>query len=422
MHVLLIPFGSAGDVHPFIGIAQALRSRGHRVTFLLNEYFGPLVRGLGFESVPLGDDHLLVEVTKNPDLWHPKRGFRLVMEGALEGARRIYRLIAERREPGETVLVAGSLAIGARLAQEKFGIPLATVHLQPSIFRSVHETPISGELAMKDWWPKPLKRSLYWLIDTLVVDRLLTRGLNVFRAELGLSPVRRAMHSWWNSPQLVLGLFPDWFGPRQPDWPPQVRLTGFPLYDERDVVPLDTSLAAFLDAGPPPLAFTPGSAMRHGRPFFEAALDACRRLGRRGLFLTRFPEQLPGDRPEDVRHSAYAPFSLLLPRVSALVHHGGIGTTAQALAVGTPQLVMPMAYDQFDNAARLRRLGVGLSLPVARFRGPAVAEALQDLLDSAEVSARCREIAGRFRDTRPLDEACVAIETLAVPLASHSRA
>jgi UDP:flavonoid glycosyltransferase YjiC (YdhE family) len=90
------------------------------------------------------------------------------------------------------------------------------------------------------------------------------------------------------------------------------------------------------------------------------------------------------------------------------------------LAAGIPQLVMPMAFDQFDNAARLRRLGVGLSLRVARFRGPAVAEALQDLLDSAEISARCREIAGRFRDTRPVDEACVAIETLAVPLASHS--
>ena len=55
MHVLLIPFGSAGDVHPFLGIALALRARGHRVTFLLNEYFGPLARSLGFESVPLGD-------------------------------------------------------------------------------------------------------------------------------------------------------------------------------------------------------------------------------------------------------------------------------------------------------------------------------------------------------------------------------
>src|SRR5512135_928511 len=270
-------------------------------------------------------------------------------------------------------------------------------------------------LAMRDWWPRSLKRFFYWTIDALVVDRHLTTGLNAVRAELGLPPVRRAMHTWWNSPQLVLGLFPAWFGPPQPDWPPQTRLTGFPLYDERDATPPDPELTAFLDAGAPPIVFTPGSAMQHGRPFFEAAADACRRLGRRGLLLSRFPEQLPADVPEGVRHLAYAPFSRLLPRAAALVHHGGIGTSAQGMAAGLPQLGMPLAHDQFDNAARLRRLGVARSLAVGRFRGPAVAAALRSLLDSPEVSARCREVAGRFRDARPLDEACDAVGSLAAP-------
>ncbi|HMB04099.1 MAG TPA: glycosyltransferase [Isosphaeraceae bacterium] len=420
MHILLAPFGSAGDVHPFVGLAQALRARGHRVTFLLHDYFGRLVRGLGFESVAMGNDYLAPEIMKDPDLWHPTRSFKLVMGLALEGTREIFRLIAERYVPGESCVLAGSLAFGARLAQEKLRVPTATVHLQPGSFRSAYQAPVYPTLAMRDWWPRSLKRFFYWTIDALVVDRHLTTGLNAVRAELGLPPVRRAMHTWWNSPQLVLGLFPAWFGPPQPDWPPQTRLTGFPLYDERDATPPDPELTAFLDAGAPPIVFTPGSAMQHGRPFFEAAADACRRLGRRGLLLTRFPEQLPVDVPEGVRHLAYAPFSRLLPRAAALVHHGGIGTSAQGMAAGLPQLVMPLAHDQFDNAARLRRLGVARSLAVGRFRGPAVAAALRSLLDSPEVSARCREVAGRFRDARPLDEACDAVGSLAAPPMSRS--
>jgi UDP:flavonoid glycosyltransferase YjiC (YdhE family) len=179
---------------------------------------------------------------------------------------------------------------------------------------------------------------------------------------------------------------------------------------------MSPELAAFLADGPPPIAFTPGSANLHGRPFFEAAVDACTRLGRRGVLLTRFPEQVPSGLPSGVRHFAYAPFSQLLPRASALVHHGGIGTAAQGMAAGVPQLIMPLAHDQFDNVARMRRLGIARALPPARFRGPALARALGTLLDSPEVAARCRAVAGRFADDpRPMERASEAIESLARP-------
>jgi UDP:flavonoid glycosyltransferase YjiC (YdhE family) len=396
MHILLVPFGSAGDVHPFVGLGLALRARGHRVTFFLHEQFGPLARTLGFETIPLGVGFSVEEIQDNPDLWHPIRSFPLVMGFAVMAAREVYDRIAERYTPGETIVAGGSLAFGVRLAQEKLGITAATVHLQPGVLRSVYQSPVYPGLKIRDGWPKPLKRLLHWGMDALMVDRHLTPGLNAVRAELGLPPVRRPLESWWNSPQLVLGLFPAWFAPPQPDWPSQVRLTGFPMYDERDETPPDPELDAFLAAGEPPVVFTPGSAMKHGRPFFEAAAGACRLLGRRGVFLTRFPEQVPAAMPEGVRHFAYAPFSRILPRAAAIAHHGGIGTTAQGLAAGLPQLVMPLAHDQFDNAARLARLGVGRALPPKRFRGPAVAQALRALLDSPAVAARCREAAGRF--------------------------
>jgi rhamnosyltransferase subunit B len=99
-----------------------------------------------------------------------------------------------------------------------------------------------------------------------------------------------------------------------------------------------------------------------------------------------------------------------LPRAAALVHHGGIGTLSQGFAAGLPQLVMPMSFDQPDNAARLKRMGAGLALPRRRFRSAIVATALAQLLDSAEIAARCREIAGRIIPNRAVEMACEVIE------------
>jgi rhamnosyltransferase subunit B len=353
---------------------------------------------------------------RDPDLWHPRRGFGVVARGIVEHVRIAYPLIVEQYElePGETVVVAGSMAFATRLAQEKHGIPTATVHLQPSILHSNFETSVYPSLPMPRWVPRWFKRAFFDLLFTKFADPLIVPSLNAFRAELGLPPVKDVMRGWMHSPQLVLGLFPDWFGPVQPDWPPQTRPVGFPLYDERDATPLPADLDAFLGAGSPPIAFTPGSANVHGRPFFEAAIDACARLGRRGLLLTRHAEQLPTGLPEGVRHVSYAPFGLLLPKVAALVHHGGIGTSAQGMASGVPQLVMPLSHDQFDNVARMSRLGVARSLSLRRFQGPRVAEALSTLLSSPQVAEACQAVAARFtQGPRPLVAACEAIEALA---------
>jgi UDP:flavonoid glycosyltransferase YjiC (YdhE family) len=97
-----------------------------------------------------------------------------------------------------------------------------------------------------------------------------------------------------------------------------------------------------------------------------------------------------------VRHAAFVPFRWLVPRSAALVHHGGIGTLSQGLAGGVPQIVMPMGFDQFDNAARIERLGVGLALPRKAFRGPALAGLLGKLLTDRNVTDRCRGVADRF--------------------------
>jgi rhamnosyltransferase subunit B len=212
----------------------------------------------------------------------------------------------------------------------------------------------------------------------------------------------------------VLGLFPDWFGPPQPDWPPNTRAVGFPLWDSHADAHLSEAVHEFLAAGSPPIAFSPGSANREAQSFFAAAVDACRRLGRRGILLTKYADQLPSTLPETVRYFGFVPLSKLLPHTAALVHHGGIGTSAQGLAAGVPHLVQPMSYDQFDNSRRLVRLGVAQEISRRAFRGPAVAAALLPLLESSDTAARCRELAARCDGPAALAAACDALEELIV--------
>ena len=413
MHILLVPFGSHGDVHPFLALGQALRGRGHQITFFLNEMFGPLVRGLGFEHVPLGDDERLAEVQNNPDLWHPRKAFKVVAKVMLEAARLTYPLIVERIISGETVVVGGSMAFSARLAHEKTGVPAATVHLQPAVFFSNDETPTFAYLGAVTHWPRWFKRPFFDFIYSRGIDPSIAPGLNAFRAELGLPPVRDIMRDYLHAPQLVLGFFPSWFAAPRWDWPKQTKLVGFPLFDERDATPISPELEAFLDAGTAPIAFTPGSGNLHARAFFDASAQACHLLGRRGILLSRFAENVPPALPEGVVHCPYAPFGMLLPRIAALVHHGGIGTSAQAMASAVPQLVMPLAYDQFDNAARMMKRGIARALLPAKFRGPAVANELHTLFDDPGLKRNCVETAALFdKDPHPMQAACDAIENL----------
>jgi UDP:flavonoid glycosyltransferase YjiC (YdhE family) len=232
--------------------------------------------------------------------------------------------------------------------------------------------------------------------------------LNPFRREHGLPEARNVVTEWWHSPDRVIGLFPGWFGPPQPDWPPQARLTGFPLYEEPGE--LDPALEGWISDGEPPVVFTPGSAMAHGAEFFAAAVAALKLLGRRGLLLSQFPETVPRDLPPSVRHAQWAPMSKLLHRCAMLAYHGGIGTCAQALRAGVPHLVMHMAHDQWDNLSRLQDLGVGDGAKPRRFTARWIADQIDWLTGDADVRTRCREVASWFTPQEWINETCELIE------------
>jgi UDP:flavonoid glycosyltransferase YjiC (YdhE family) len=292
--------------------------------------------------------------------------------------------------PGETLIVSHTLAFSTRLFEERERAPALSLQLAPTAFRSLHAQPALQPGKDLSRAPRWIKRSFWCLVDAFFVDRSLNPELGEICRELGLPPVRRPFRSWIHSPRRTIGLFPEWFGPPQPDWPPQAVLAGFPLFDDAEQSGLSPDLLTFLEAGDPPVAITPGTAHRHASRFIASALEACALLGRRAVVLTGYPEQLPDPLPPHARHEVYAPFSSLFPRCAAVVHHAGIGTCAQGLAAGVPQLTMPLAFDQPDNATRLARLGVGDHVVPRCFSPERVARTLARHLESEETAAACR--------------------------------
>jgi rhamnosyltransferase subunit B len=404
--ILLCTIGSAGDVNPFIGIGKQLKERGFRVVLITSPYFEATARDEGLEFVGLGTTEDYLSIIQDADLWSPDKGFKVFAERVvfpiMEPA---YEIIAGF-DPANTVLVAQGQFFAAHIAREKLGFPFITVHLQPAAFRSAYDFPMSPVKL-----PPFAVRGLFTLIDALLLDKLFAPNINRFRRTLDLPPLRNVFGGWMHSPQLNLGLFPEWFAQPQRDWSPATRLTGFVLYDKQNEEEnLPEELESFLSAGDPPILFTAGTAMKHADRFFRDCVEACQRLGRRGILLTAHPEQLPTDLPQGIRHFAYVPFSKALPRALALVHHGGIGTTAQAIAAGIPHVIRPMAHDQPDTAARVARLGIGATLTPDKFNAMSLAEKLRTLVTSQVVKERCITFSEKIHPEQALEDTCEIIE------------
>jgi rhamnosyltransferase subunit B len=407
--ILLCTIGSAGDVHPFIGIGQELRKRGYRVTLITSQFFESQARDAGLEFCGLGHVEDYRSIIENPDLWDPQKGFQVFAENVILPILEPAYKIISGFDPSQTLLASQAQVFSAHIAHEKLGFPFITIHLTPAAFRSVHEFPL-----FPGWMPPFLKRGIFSLLDMFVLDRVFTPEINRFRASLDLPPVKKIFDKWTHSPQMDLGLFPDWFASPQPDWPPQTRLTGFVFYDkETGGENPSEKLEAFLSAGSAPIIFTAGTAMKHASQFFADSIAACQTLGRRGILLTSHLDQLPRELPMGIQHFAYVPFSQILPRAAALVHHGGIGTTAQAIAAGIPQVIRPMAHDQPENAARVERLGIGSSLSPSKFNAASLAAKLDTLITSPSVLDRCRFYAQKIEPDQALKDTCTLIEDFA---------
>lgn len=414
MRLLLCAAGTAGDVHPLLAIAHGMRSRGHDVTLLANPAYAKLAEEAGVEFAPVGTAEELHALEHDPRSWNYAFGWRHWLARCGAGmARELYHAIAERVEPGRTVVAGSYLTLGARLAQEKLGLPGATLHLNSHTIRTIYNIhSMPPPMFLGPWVPRWLVRVEYWFADTFWIDPVVRGELNRCRKELGLPSLRRVANGWWHSPDLVIGLFPEWWCPPQPDWPPHVVLTDFPIWDRTETVPIPAEINRFLSAGSPPLLFTPGASGMNTTDYFATATAACTQLGCRGLLISKRGDVISPDLPPHMLAATYLPFRQVLPRVAGVVHHAGIGTTAQCLMAGVPQLVIPTLYNQPDTACRLELLGVARRLSPRLCTPFRLARELRGLLQSETTRQACREIAARFDVASPLPAICRHLERL----------
>lgn len=409
MRVLIVAPGSRGDVAPFTGLGSALRNAGHDVTIAGYAMFGGLVTasGLGFRPLP-GDPRLL-----NAARWRQRRspvgGARLIRLVA-DHMRELHAgILAAARQDADVLLLSGISYAGGFHIGTALGLPSIGLVLQP-----VYPT--------RNFSPSVLTARDLGRIGNLAAGQILTglgvsalaRPVKELRAELGLSRV--------SSRQAIMGLmnaerWPVFHGfspsvvPRPVDWPPGLEVTGYWWPDSPQPWTPPPELADFLAAGPPPVfaglgSMAPENAARLSGLIAEAARQAGTRVviqaGWAGL--TR-PDEPPGrsiligDTPHD----------WLFPRMAAIVHHAGAGTTAAGLRAGVPAISVPMIGDQPFWAARVAALGIGpRPIPFRRLTVPALAAALRDATTRPSYLNRARDLAARIADedgTMPVTEA-----------------
>lgn len=412
--ILMSTFGSLGDLHPYLALARELSKRGHRPAIASTPHYRQRVEAEGLAFVPVRpdldpNDRRLLERVMNP-----RSGSRYILrEFALGKLRESYEDMREAAREAD-LLVTHPISFGSTLLARASGRPWVSVALAPVSLFSACDAPAFPGLPFADrmaGFPPRFHRAFYVLLD--LAFRPFLGPYRKLERELGLAAGPNPVLPSHPSPHLNLALFSPVFAPPQPDWPQSTLATGFPFYAHDDEPASD--LERFLENGDPPVAFTLGSAaVGHAGDFYERSLEAVLELGVRAVLLighdgVNLPRR---SLPASVLAVPYAPHARLLPRSKAIVHQGGIGTTAEALRAGKPMLVVPYSHDQPDHARRLRRLGVARSIPRERYTTARAIRALAPLLQEPGYAERAAAAAEKVRREDGVAAACDAIERL----------
>jgi rhamnosyltransferase subunit B len=418
--IVLTTWGSLGDLHPYLALAVELKRRGHTPTVVTLRAWERHVRGAGVDFAPAGPD-------LPDDRDHAREMVRRLLDED-EGPRHLFVdvfgprmresyeevLAAVRAEGGADLLITHQIPMTAPVVAHVTGVPWVSCMLLPMGFLSSYDPPTPpqapGLRAVAALHPL-VARGIFALARLQM--RSWVEPVYRLRRELGLPPGGHPLFAGQHSPQLVLALFSRVLAQKQPDYPPQTLVTGFPFYDAADQKPPSPDLLRFLDDGPPPIVFTLGSsAVWIAGDFWKTSIAVAQSLGRRALLLA-------GERAEALRAAGlptgvaafdYAPHSAVMPRASVVVHQGGVGTTGQALRSGRPMLVMPYGQDQPDNARRCVGLGVARAIPRKAYGYDRARRSLEALLTEPAYATRAAEVSALVRGEHGTATACDAIE------------
>lgn len=413
MRVLLTSFGSYGDLNPYIGLAAALRARGHQPALAVTRAYQPLVEAAGFECRPIRPDGDPQDGAIVSRIMDPLRGPEfLIRQVMMPNLRDMYDDLAEVSRDAD-VVVSHPLTFAAPVLCEKRGLPWAASVLAPLSFFSRIDPPLGlpGPMAAAIHRRLPGLTAMVQHLG-LMAARYWTGKVQDLRAELGLPRGKNPIAAGQFSPHLNLALFSKLLAEPELDWPPHTVVTG-PIQYDATRGGMSDSLRDFLDQGPPPVVFTLGSSAvvtNRAAHFYDISAAAAAALGVRAVLLTgHLPENRPAVASGDVFVTEWAPHSELFPRASAIVHQGGAGTLHSALGSGHPMVVVPFAHDQPDNAHRLAQLGVARVIYPQQYSARRVRDTLEALLSDATAADRARVAGAALRQE---DGASTAAEAL----------
>mgnify|MGYP005840529169 CR=1 FL=1 len=398
MKIIIPTLGSRGDVQPYIALALGLQRAGHEVTLATHPIMRSLVTSYGVPFAPMGPDidigREAAAIRGNSRNW---------LLGFLRTMRFSFRILEQSHADllalcqGADLIVVSHTAAG-KMEADKLGLPTVSVTLMPQA------------IPARDPAAPILKRAIMKMAG-VGMGLMMTRPLDEIRRKVGLPPMGPAGIT---SERLNLVPVSPLVAPPNPLWEPRHRVVGYWFAEEPAGWVPPASLQSFLESGDPPVVVSLGAMSLGGADAHASAqlvVDAIQQAGVRAV-IQGWDEALAGaPLPTTIRHAGPVPHGWLLACSSAMVHHGGFGTTAASLRAGIPSIVVPHILDQFIWGQRIYELGAGPQpIPRPRLTAARLAEALVQVREDATLRARAQELGSLIRAERGVENAVALIE------------
>lgn len=401
MKLTVFAAGSRGDIQPCVALSLRLQQAGYRVRLAAPEDFAGFVQENGVDFYPLRGDVQKIMASDTGRAFmetggaNPLKSISAVRKMIAPVVMSMIQDAYAACRDAEAIICLGVFGAFGKSIAEALTIPI--INIEP--------TPLlpTGAFSAPSW---PIQRNLGSVHNSLsglamlqVVWLWYRPFVNDFRQSLGLSPytaVRfyRAMKS---TP--MLGAYSPSIIPHPADWPASLHVTGYFFLDTQVDWQPSPELEAFLAAGEPPVYMGFGSmAGRHPEQLAGLILEALAKSGQRGLLLTGWGGLQTGSVPDHVFVLEAAPHHWLFPRMTAVVHHGGAGTTAEGLRAGVPSVIVPFVLDQPFWGARVKALGLGPDpIPHKKLTADRLAEAIRTAVTDSAMRQRAQAYGAAIR-------------------------
>lgn len=426
MKITLMAFGSRGDIQPFLALAVALRERGHNVMLAAPDDFEEHFKahGITYTVIPLNTKAVI-------DRFSAKRSKRAGVTFATVRAfftevvpelRRAFRtaadVFAESAKGADLIISHGFLVPYALAVHQRLNIPLMLGIAAP-IVTSREFSPILASVPFGKRYLYPLS---YYMLSRMVTFMMIGPA-NAYRQRVGLPPLpgSKTIQTLLQAKVPILMHYSKHLMPVPPDWNANVQVVGqWTLTTQEDWTPPE-ALSAFLAQGEPPVYIGFGSmTVAHPEQMVRTISTALRLAGLRGVMQTGWAGLVHED--EHLITIGDVPHDWLFPRMAAIVHHGGSGTTHSALRAGKPALIVPFSADQPFWGRRLAELGVGVP-PIAprNLTAERLAEALRTLTQDTAMRQRAADLGELLRAEDGLSVSCDFVERYAAGTAHDSQ-